>query len=279
MKALSNDLSTFGTHRPGGMLRGLLALTRGASTRWLGKRRAFLLRSMAIKVLRGRPIDAEVGGAKMRLYPAHSSAEKNLLFTPQYFDSEERAYLLANLTDDFTFVDVGADAGGYALFVAAHAGPRVRILAIEPQPDIFERLVYNIRENGFFTVKALACAVADREGVVTLFVNPANSGETSMRVVNAHARARQLTVQARALAPLLAEEGFGTVDAMKIDVEGAEDLILEPFFASVPESAWPKILILEDAPVRWGTDLPALVRGHGYALALRTATNAVYRRA
>ena len=157
----------------------------------------------------------------------------------------------------------------YSLFVAARAGLDARILAIEPQPEIFERLVYNIRQNAFFTVKALACAVADRNGAVTLFVNPQNSGETSMRIVNAHARARQLIVQAKALAPLLAEEGFTRVDAMKIDVEGAEDIILEPFFDSVPEASWPRILILEDAPTRWGFDLPGEVRGHGDALALR----------
>ena len=85
-------------------------------------------------------------------------------------------------------------------------------------------------------------------------------------------------MQAKALAPLLAEEGFSRVDAMRIDVEGAEDIILEPFFACVPEEAWPRILILEDAPMRWGVDLPALVRSHGYALDLRTAMNSVYRR-
>ena len=127
-------------------------------------------------------------------------------------------------------------------------------------------------------MKALACAVADRDGDVTLFVNPRNSGETSMRLVNAHAHGRQVTVRARALAALLAEEGFGRVDALKIDVEGAEDIILEPFFASVPAACWPRILILEDAPTRWGVDLPGLVRGHGYALALRTPMNLIFRR-
>ncbi len=278
MKAPPNDLSGFGRHRPGPLLGALLGLTRGASGRWWGKRRAFFLRALGIAALRGRPVDAEVGGTRMRLYPARSNAEKNLLFTPQYVDREERAYLLANLTADFTFVDVGADVGGYALFVAAHAGDRARILAIEPQPDIFERLVYNIRENDFFTVKALGCAVADREGDVTLFVNPHNSGETSMRLVNAHARGRQVTVQAKALAALLAEEGFTRLDALKIDVEGAEDIILEPFFASVAPAAWPRILILEDAPTRWGVDLPSLVREHGYALALRTPMNLIFRR-
>jgi FkbM family methyltransferase len=278
MKFVQNELSSFGHFRPRGLIRRLVALTRSSSTRWIGKRRAFFLRALGIRVLRGQPIDVESLGAKMRLYPAHNNAEKKLLFTPQYFDADERAFLLANMRDDFTFVDIGADIGGYCLFVAAHAGPRARILAVEPQPDIFERLIYNIRLNAFSTIKALACAVADKEGIITLFVNPANSGETSMRIVNAHAKGRHLEVQAKSLAALLREEGFGRVDAMKLDVEGAEDLILEPFFTEVPAVLWPAILIIEDAPTRWGIDLPAMLLQIGYAQVMRTSTNIVYRR-
>ena len=83
----------------------------------------------------------------------------------------------------FTFVDVGANIGGYSLFVAAHAGPRPRILAVEPQPDVFDRLTYNIRQNPFGTVKAVACAVADKAGEVTLFLDARNRGESSVKIV------------------------------------------------------------------------------------------------
>ena len=55
-------------------------------------------------------------------------------------------------------------------------GGHGRVLAVEPQPDIFERLAYNIRQNPFGTVKALDCAVADKTGDVTLFVDMKNHG-------------------------------------------------------------------------------------------------------
>ena len=95
----------------------------------------------------------------MRLYPGNNVAEKNLLFTPQYFDPEERRFLAERLGSDFTFVDVGANVGGYALFAATLGGPGSRILAVEPQGDIFERLSFNIGQNGLTTVKALELAV------------------------------------------------------------------------------------------------------------------------
>ena len=253
-------------------------MTRAASPRWLGQRRAYLLRSLGIAALRGRPLDLAPLGAKMRLHPADNNAEKRLAFTPQYFEPAERAYLSAHMRDDIVFVDVGADVGGYALFVAAQAGPRARILAIEPQPDIFDRLVFNIHENGFSTVKALACAVSDADGPVTLFINPQNRGESSMRLVNAHAKGQQLTVQGRSLAALLAEEDLPRIDAMKLDIEGAEDLVLEPFLRDVDPGLWPRILIVEEAPNRWGVDLHALLAARGYADVQRTGPNVIYRR-
>ena len=47
----------------------------------------------------------------------------------------------------FTFVDVGANVGLYSLFVATRARSRARILALEPQPGIVDRLRFNLAAN------------------------------------------------------------------------------------------------------------------------------------
>ena len=49
-----------------------------------------------------------------------------------------------------------------------------------------------------------------------------------MRIVNAET-GDYLMVEARSLATLVREEGLRRIDVMKLDVEGAEDLVLEPF--------------------------------------------------
>ena len=94
------------------------------------------MRGLAMRGLRGRPVDVVSLGARMRLYPHNNNAEKRLLFTPQYFDPRERAFLAERLKGDFVFLDVGASVGGYALAIAAIGGPRARILAVEPLPDL-----------------------------------------------------------------------------------------------------------------------------------------------
>lgn len=278
MPSLSvNDLSAFGLHAPGGAMSRLIAATRGASSSWAGKRIAFFLRGLGVRALRGRPADVESLGARMRLYPSNNITEKRILFTPQYFDPQELAFLEPQISPEFVFVDVGANVGGYSLFVAARSGPRARIIAIEPQPDIHERLVYNIRQNEFATIKTLECAVADCEGDVTMFVDSRNRGESSMRIVPSRDGGR-IIVRARRLADIVASERLERVDAMKLDCEGAEDLILEPYFENAPRAVWPKALIVEYMPGRWSMDLRAHICAQGYREALQTRQNIIFER-
>ncbi|HVB89336.1 MAG TPA: FkbM family methyltransferase [Beijerinckiaceae bacterium] len=274
----ANDLSGYGRYAPRGWKAGLIGLTRRCPASWAGKRGAFILRGLAVKALGGRPLDVEALGVRMRLYPRNNTCEKRLLFTPQYFDLQERTLLASRIVDDFVFIDIGANVGGYALFVAARAGPRARILAIEPQPEIFERLVYNVSQNPFSMVKALDCAVADRPGEVTLFLSPHNRGETSMKIVDADGYDERVRVTAKTLQGLLEEEGFDRVDAIKLDTEGAADLILEPFFAGAPQKLWPKLLLMENTEGRWSVDIERILERSGYREVLRTHSNVGWER-
>jgi hypothetical protein len=87
-----------------------------------------------------------------------------------------------------------------------------------------------------------------------------------------------IRVPAVTLHDLLVEEGFSRLDAMKLDVEGAEDLILDPFFRTAPASLYPAVIILEDGRERWQTDLPGLLQRQGYRLSQQTRLNLVYER-
>ena len=271
-----NDLSPFGQYAPGAWIKRLLEVTRACSKGWGGKRKAFFLRGLAVRSLGGKPLDVESMGARMRLYPYNNVCEKRILFTPQYFDEDERNLIRSRFKDDFVFIDIGANIGGYTLFVAANAGPSARLLAIEPQPEIFERLIYNIRQNPFPSVKALNCAVADRDAEITLFVAAKNRGETSMRIVNSDGGNQQLRVPGKTLKTIVEDEGYARIDAIKLDVEGAEDLILEPFFREAPEHLRPKLLLMEYSHERRAGDLDAVLRKLGYREVLRTRTNVAY---
>ena len=269
----------YGHYRPRGSVAKILKITRSQPENWIGRRVSFFLRRVAIGKLHGAPVDIDSLGARMRLYPYNNVCEKRILFTPQFFDTDERNVIAGAITEGFTFVDVGANIGGYSLFVAAMAGPGARILAIEPQPKVFEKLVGNIRLNEFATIKAVACAVSDVDGELTLFVDSDNQGGSSVKIVRGeNGGGDSIRVPSRTLLGLLQDERFTRVDAIKIDVEGAEDLVLEPFLRHAPESLWPKLMIIEHGAPRWHVDLPGLLSEKGYRMDATTRNNIVFRR-
>ena len=271
------DTKPFGAFTPAGSVARIIKWTRAASDSWLSKRMTFLLRRIALKRLRGAPVDIETYGARMRLFPYNNVSEKRVLFSPQFFDPTEREILAARIRENFVFVDIGANIGAYSLFVAMQAGARARILAVEPQPEVFDRLVFNIRQNPGASIKAIDCAVADKAGEVTLFIDPRNAGESSVKIVGS-GQAGAIKVPATTLKALVESEGFAHIDALKLDVEGAEDIILEPFLRETSPALYPQLIIVEDGSERWQTDLPRLLVACGYRQIARTRLNLVYER-
>lgn len=274
-----NDSRPFGDFAPSGLTRWVIDRTRGLPEGWAGRRLALMLRHLAMKMLKGPTLDLETFGVRMRLYPHKNVCERRLLFTPQYFDADELRILTSRIRDGFTFIDVGSNVGWYALFLAQEAGPTVstRILAVEPQPEIFDRLIYNIRQNPSCTIKAVDCAVADKTGELTLFLDPLNRGEASLKIVNS-SQTDAIRVPAVTLLDLLNREGLTRVDAIKLDVEGAEDLVLGPFFRDAPAALYPSVFIVANVPERWQVDVVALLTGKGYRQILETKMNRVFER-
>ncbi|WP_201831717.1 FkbM family methyltransferase [Microvirga zambiensis] len=274
-----NDSRPFGDFAPSGLTRWVIDRTRGLPEGWAGRRVALMLRHLAMKMLNGLPLDLETFGVRMRLYPYKNVCERRILFTPQYFDADELKVLTDRVRPGFTFIDVGSNVGWYALFLAKEAGPTVatQILAVEPQPEIFDRLIYNIRQNPSSTIKAVDCAIADKTGELTLFLDPRNRGEASLKIVNS-SQTDAIRVPAVTLIELLNREGLTHVDAIKLDVEGAEDLVLDPFFRDAPATLYPTLFIVANVPERWQIDVIALLTGKGYRQVLETKMNLVFER-
>lgn len=273
-----DDTAPYGHYSASGFVRRAVDFTRSLPDTWLARRLVILVRRLATRRLRGAPVDIEALGLRLRLRPDRNICEKRLLFAPRTFDPEELAILAERITAGYRFLDIGANVGAYALFVASRAGPAARILAVEPQPAIFDRLIYNIRLNAFATVKALACAVADRPGDLTLFLDAKNSGESSVRLVRSSG-ATPIRVSGKTLLEIVQEEGFDRIDGMKLDIEGAEDLVLEPFIADAPAHLLPSLLIVENGSQQWQGELGTLLANAGYRLLRQTRLNLVYERA
>jgi FkbM family methyltransferase len=258
----------YGIHAPSDLQRRLINLTRRLPNSWAGKRLAFMLRRLIMARLR-LPVDIETFGQRMRLHPEDNVCEKRVLFTPQFFDPVERRVLTEIMSPGSVFVDLGANVGLYSLLASSLVGPTGRVLAVEPQPEVRRRLLFNINSNMISNIDIEACAVSDYCGEIEFGIDSKNFGESGA----ANTASKRLYVPCLTLETLLDRYGIHQPDAMKIDVEGAEDSILVPFFASASAERWPDLIILENGLQRWKSDCLALCQQNGYRLLERTRMN------
>jgi FkbM family methyltransferase len=268
------DTSPWGAHGPNAYERAVLALTRAMPDNWLGLRLAILLRRLAIGRIGEGCRDTTLWGMRLRLYPRRNGCEKNALFTPQMFDTMERRVLadaVRRKAGAFTFVDIGANVGLYSLYLASCGD--VRTLAIEPQPGILERLRFHLAANPSAQVEVRPVALSDREGEATLVLNDSDSGGTHIDKPGLDQNGERISVPSKPLVTVLSEAGITEIDALKIDVEGAEDIVLAPFLRDASASLLPRLILIEDTRGFWSIDLFALLAGRGYIEMERSRQN------
>lgn len=250
----------------------LIALSRAADTKPWGKIVASVARRL-VGVTHSGPIDVETWGVKMRLDATRNVAEKRLLFAPSRFDIKEREFLAAHLRRGDVFVDIGANIGGYSMWAAKCVGSKGKVLALEPQPKVLERLAVNIGFNPELPIIIVPMAAGETNSTMRMSISASNDGEGSL------AREVQsggfIEVQVMPLVDILAQNDFTRIDALKIDVEGFEETVLLPFFANADKALWPKMIILERGDGEWKTDLKSHLLRLGYKLKETTRMNYV----
>ena len=267
----------FGSRRPGLVARAVwgLAMRRGLRK---GVRKP--LRKFAARMFPG-PFDVEAGGLCWRLWPAENYCDRVVLARRRLPEVEEHEALFAGLTAGDTVVDIGANIGTYALDAARRVGADGRVLAVEPAPRTHAKLAANVAANRgrIGDVILRQVAIAEEAGTVTLYANAgSNAGQSSLLAEGAGKSGVAVTVEALPLADLLKGEGIDGIAAMKIDVEGFEDRIVDAVLA-LPQETWPRRLQVEtEHRALWRRDAVASLREAGFAAVLETTENVVLQR-
>lgn len=268
----------FGNMPAPAWLAAVMGLTRRLPRNALGRRAASLARSLGSRA-HGGAVDVDVLGARMRLHTRGNACEKRLLFTPHFFDPEDLAYLAPEIAPGFVFIDVGANVGAYALFVAARAGSTATVIAVEPHPVARERLAFNVASSGHDGTRIVPVALSDRAGTTRLQILASNIGNTAIGAEGrAHYQDGGIEVETETLLGLAERHGLQRIDAVKMDIEGHEDVVLSAFFSSAPPALWPRLLIFENNRALWSRDLIAEIAGKGYTVLKTGPGNAVMRR-
>jgi FkbM family methyltransferase len=144
---------------------------------------------------------------------------------PDYERVLEATYRLLIKPGD-TVIDIGAHIGRHTRCFAELVGPTGRVLAFEPLPHCYERLVADFPEA---PVRAWNLALADTEGTSNFVYARGQPEESGLkeRIFNYPELAdpTTITVQVRTLDSFL-DEIVSPLAFIKIDTEGAEIAIL-----------------------------------------------------
>lgn len=189
----------------------------------------------------------------------------------QDFEPGIRDYIASHHLSGAVVVDVGANIGYFTLQFANLVGPTGRVIAFEPTARAFAELLANVETNDLRNTECRRLALSDRCGSAVI-VMPGEGAEAYASLIDAEARTgMRETVECRSFDTVWKEMGEPRISLVKMDVEGAERLVLNgagDILAAHAVGEW----IFEANEVRLNLngecvwDTLSLLAGFGYVL-------------
>lgn len=183
---------------------------------WLTHQRLRLKRHL-IRLLRLNVRREKIFGLTVHFfnYRVFTSLFRQMFITKEYF-------FRARISRPF-IIDCGSNIGMSMLFFK-RLYPQSEILCFEPDPQTFAVLEKNVRGNSLKNVEIFNKALSDAEGSVDFYSNPENPGALTMSIYSTW-NPEKITYQVHTVK--LSRYIFKTVDFLKMDIEGAEDMVIE----------------------------------------------------
>jgi FkbM family methyltransferase len=159
--------------------------------------------------------------------------------------------------EGMTVWDIGANVGFYTLAFARAVGDRGSVVAFEPLGSNVAFLLRHIELNDFRNVTVFQSAVSDRSG----FISFSLGAHSSMGKIESDSTYK---IPSIAIDEFIAGQSLSKPNLLKIDVEGAEALVLQGA----------EILLTRDGPEIWlalhgkkaMSDCTQLLKSFGYSL-------------
>ena len=190
-----------------------------------------LSRAMGARLGWLAPVRAE-GGWWIRIPDDHVLSNMR---TASY-ERRELDFVRAALKPGETVLDIGANFGLYSILAAKQVGPKGRVLAFEPNPRNLLYLRLNLLLNRQRQVEVVPVALGNEEGEAD-FTCVSQGAYSTLHAAAVPGKTTVIRVKQTTLDAIAAQEKLHSVDFVKMDVEGAELLVLqggEDFFATAP---------------------------------------------
>ena len=208
--------------------------------------RAFHAFNRALRSIRPSYVGRTFFHAKMNC--KLSDMIQSYIFHFGVWEPEITDVIVRNLAPGELFVDIGANVGYNSLLAAWRVGPEGKVVAIEASPKTFALLQANLALNDYAkNVRAVQVAVSDRVGKLDLF-EFAKHNIGAATTIAGRGGTLVATVEAKPLVDILNPDEIDRVRLIKIDVEGAEPLVLSSILDSLDRFPQTMDLIVETSP-------------------------------
>ncbi len=183
-----------------------------------------------------------------------------------FYEPEVTSAVRALLKPGQTFVDIGANIGYFSLLAARLVGPEGNVFSFEPMAPNYSLFLKSIKLNGFRNISSQQVAVSNENKSVSMMLwDRNNSG--SFHLLNDPSWNREIyVVEGKRMDDVLRDQ---PVHLVKIDVEGAEGLVIEGMAETIRRCR--PLIIMEFAPASLidiskisGEQLLGKLAGFGY---------------
>lgn len=171
-----------------------------------------------------------------------SESTISYVFRPVRAPDRELTWLTRLLVPGNVVLDVGANLGQWTLPLALAVAPSGRVLAMEPSAATCAALRQTLTLNRLTQSEAIPVALSDRGGTIRLYHHTRDPSQHSLAAIGGHFE----SVRAMTLDDFTREQSITRLDAVKIDVEGAEELVLRGAVGTLAK--WRPIVVFELVP-------------------------------
>lgn len=226
------------------------------------------------------PVEVEFADIRMIVDPRDNYTE-TCIWLEGHPPELKSLVALVELVEDrnVLVLDIGANCGAFTIPLALASGPGSRVIAFEPNPIMIGRLGLNVQMNNLSDVVRIeGCALSNENGEALLNFRGHNYGQASLKHVKRRVRSGGVLVPTRQLSDFTAASENHDFTVMKIDVEGAEELVLTSMLDAAESGGWlPDAILIEIRHAQeWQTDLCAKILACGFEETLQAEGNALY---
>lgn len=120
-------------------------------------------------------------------------------------------------------IDIGAGVGEEAIIFSSLVGSAGKVFAIEAHPKTFKALQYLVKSNNLYNVIISNVALSDKAGTVSIEDTDNSLGNSILEI----SKGNTFTIQSETLDEFVERNNIQTIDFLKMNVEGAEQLIVK----------------------------------------------------